>query len=344
MRLPSQCRPAWLLCNRMSPVAGWGMRTASPPPPRLAAASLAIVWLLVAAACTPPSGPPLVPTADATPAAEMAPPGANASRPLPFEGQSQVPAKDWFEAMQSELASIAQSTAVRDEFERLRQKHQLPDDAGLFADYVIVRTAFEATRAGGLWGLEWRVTDQLPQSDRIWSQWRSAAVADDELPATTAIAECDELSALFAVVARGLGLSRRSRAGLLWPTSNHTVAVWAFDLPFTRDGHTQSRAEHRREVRIVVPTSQIFLDSAQSLDTDGFDPWVQPRIFDYTRRDVPPDFALPADLARAFVGAVRMHGSTSAGVLQSMRNRRAYLQRQRARSTDAQPLPPPEGP
>lgn len=319
------------------------MRTANPPPACWVAGILAIAWLLVITACSPTSSSLPAPAVQDTLSAEVpAPDLRTATAPLPFEGRSQVPVDEWFEAMRAELVPIAQSAAVRYEFEWLRQKHQLPDDDGLFADYVIVRTAFEATRAGGLWGLEWRITDQLPQSDRVWSQWRSVAVTEGALPASTAIAECDELSALFAVVARGLGLSRRSRVGLLWPTSNHTVAVWAFDLPFAADGDAQGRREHRREIRIVAPTSQIFLDSAQSLDTDGFDPWLQPRIFDYARRDVPADFTLPADLARAFIAAVRTHGDTHAGVLQSMRNRREYQQRQRTRSANTQAPPPPD--
>lgn len=249
-------------------------------------------------------------------------------RPLPFAGRDTVTLAEWFEALQAELPAIAASDTVRAQFDRLRIKHGLAEDEALYADFVRVRTAFEATRAGGYWGLEWQVTDRQPQSDHIWAQWRTLQTDVAEVPQTTAIAECDELSALFAFVARGLGLSRRSRVGLLWPTSNHTVAVWAIDIAAQTAAGANSGAQHRREIRIVVPTSQIFLDSAEGLDTDGFDPWVQARIFDYTRRDVPQDLRMPAALARAFVSAVRAHGMTSAGELQSLRNWRAYSQRQ----------------
>jgi hypothetical protein len=236
----------------------------------------------------------------------------------PFPGRDTVTVEELFAAVAAEAPAIAASTAVREEYDRLRARHGLRDDDGLYADYVRVRIAFEATRAGGLWGLEWRITDREPQSDRIWEQWRSAALRDDGASTTSAVAECDELSALFAVVARGIGLSRRSQVGLLWPTSNHTVAVWLVG----RAGQGTAR--------IVVPTSQIFLDGAQSLDTDGFDPWRQKQVFDYTRRDVPPDARLPAALARGFVAAVRRHGADPRGALQSMRNRREHEQRMAA--------------
>lgn len=259
-------------------------------------------------------------------------PAATASqeRPLPFAGRDSVTLAEWFEALQSELPAIAASDTVRAQFDRLRVKYDLPDDAMLYADFVRVRTAFEATRAGGYWGLEWRVTDRQPQSDHIWAQWRAVQADGADVPPTSAIAECDELSALFAFVARGLGLSKHSRVGLLWPTSNHTVAVWAFDMPPGASEASNHGSQHSRELRIVLPTSQIFLDSAQGLDTDGFDPWVQARIYHYTRRDAPADLRLPAPLARAFVHALRTHGRISSGELQSLRNRRAYAQRQAA--------------
>jgi hypothetical protein len=236
----------------------------------------------------------------------------------PFPGHREVAVGALFAAVEAQLPAIADAPAVRSEYDALRARHGLSDSPTLYADYVRVRTAFEATRAGGWWGLEWRVTDREPRSDAVWAQWRSGTAAGDALPTTTAIAECDELSALFAVVARRIGLSRRSQVGLLWPTSNHTVAVWVVDRVGPGGG----------QARIVVPTSQIFLDSTQSLDTAAFDPWRQKQVFDYTRRDVAADARLPAALARAFVRAVRTHGAQTRGALQGLRNRREYDQRQ----------------
>lgn len=248
----------------------------------------------------------------------------------PFPGHERVPLRDLFAALAQEADRLSTSQRVHEEFRRLMQAHDLPADDALLADYLRIRIAFEATRAGGLWGLEWRVTDQLPQSDRIWAQWDALTLpADGTPPFSTAIAECDELSALFAVVARGMGLSSRSRVGLFWPTHNHTVAVWTI-MPATAPVPGTS-GNASAEVRIVVPTSQIFLDGAQSLGTHAFDPWTQPKIFPYARRDIADDHQLPAALARHFVRQVRRHAADPQGLLQTARNRREYDQRTRAR-------------
>ena len=239
----------------------------------------------------------------------------------PFPGRRDVAVSELFAAVEAQLPAIADAPTVRSEYDALRARHDLPDSPTLYADYVRVRTAFEATRAGGWWGLEWRITDRQPQSDAVWTQWRNHTPTGDTLPTTTATAECDELSALFAVVARGIGLSRRSQVGLLWPTSNHTVAVWVVERSATGTG------PHAKAARIVVPTSQIFLDSAQSLDTTAFDPWRQKQVFDYGRRDIAADARLPAALARGFVRAVRTHGAQARGPLQGLRNRREHDQR-----------------
>ena len=232
----------------------------------------------------------------------------------PFTGRRDVALQELFAVLAAEVPVLARAAPVRHDFERLFTDVVQRADEALYLDYVRVRLAFEATRAGGLWGIAWRITDQLPQSDRIWAQWRAVSLRDaDSLPTVTAIAECDELSALFAFTARGLGLSRRSHAGLLWPTSNHTVAVWVV-------------GSGPRARRIVVPTSQIFLDAAQSLDTSGFDPWKQKVIYDYTRADVAPGTLLPAPLARRFVQAVQRYAALSQAELQAMRNQREARQ------------------
>lgn len=275
-----------------------------------------LLTLVGAAACSSPSASPAG-TVEAISPAPAATPSADIERPPAFEGQDEVDAGALFAALGDTLPALTASPVVREEWRSLRLRHGLPEDDALYADFVRVRLAFEATRAGGLWGLEWRITDREPRSDAVWAQWRTAKATVGALPPTTATAECDELSALFAVVAHGLGLSRRSRVGLLWPTANHTVAVWAFDAP------------GGREVRVVVPTSQIFLDDMQSLDTDAFDPWAQKRLYDYTRRDA-AQARLPASLARRFVTEAQRSGALSRGELQALRNRREYDQRRAA--------------
>jgi hypothetical protein len=66
----------------------------------------------------------------------------------------------------------------------------------------------------------------------------------------TASAECDELSALDAFLAGRAGVKG---VGLFWPFANHTVAVWVV------------RPAERPVIRLVVPTSQIFLKETDSL-------------------------------------------------------------------------------
>ena len=175
-------------------------------------------------------------------------------------------------------------------------------------DYVRVRLAFEATRDGGLWGLRWDITNRAPDSTAVWAQWAKAAVPGPEDAApVTAIAECDELSALFSLVAWKLGVDK---VGLYWPTSNHTIAVWTAATP---TGTT----------RINVPTSQIYLDDDQSLGTDVFDPYSQRNIYPYHRAaDVSDDLALPPGLV-AWMVQQASKVSQAPAELQRQRNARA---------------------
>lgn len=189
-------------------------------------------------------------------------------------------------ALESIAIALEAEPDVRADFDALRETFDLPEDAALLRDYVRVKLVFESARDGGLWHLRWSITNREPRSDAIWSQWQEQgewAGADDQPSAT---AECDELSALFAFLVRRLGVEN---VGLFWPVWNHVVAVWTVT------------DRHGKPVRIVVPTSQIFLDQDASLGTRGFDPWKQKTIYEYRRRDAKPELVLPAALARFFV-------------------------------------------
>jgi hypothetical protein len=170
------------------------------------------------------------------------------------------------------------------------------------ADFAVVRMLFEATRDAGLWNLRWAVTDLEPNSDRIWRQW--AAVRHPSAAAPTAVAECDELSALFAFLARRAGVRN---IGLFWPTSNHTVAAW------------ELRPPGRRAVRVVVPTTQIFLAASDLFGTRRFDPWTQRTIYEYTRRDAPDTLQLPAPLVDFFLLQLDKYGGATDAALQRLR-------------------------
>src|SRR5687768_15506068 len=228
-----------------------------------------LLLALALTGCTNPAGEAKAQAALVAPTPAVAPgPASPRAAVDPFPGREQVTVRELLDALAAQVDAIGASPEVRRDYEAFLRERKLADDDELYRDYVRIRIAFEATRAGGLWNVQWQITDQLPQSDRVWAAWRSLALADGAaLPEVTAIAECDELSALFAYVAHGLGLSRRSEVGLFWPASNHTVAVWTLDRTSAHP------------TRIVVPTSQVFLGPYESLGTAGFDPWAQRNIF-----------------------------------------------------------------
>ena len=226
----------------------------------------------------------------ASPAPVLAPPGvaaALARAPAPeLPAGDTVRVDDLVVALENIAVALEAEPAVRADFDALRESFDLPDDASLFRDYVRVKLVFESTRDGGLWQMRWAITNREPRSDAIWSQWQALREWDGDEAQASATAECDELSALFAFLVRRLGVED---VGLFWPVWNHVVAVWTVT---DRDG---------KPVRIVVPTSQIFLDAEASLGTRGFDPWKQKTIYEYRRKDAKADLVLPAALARFFV-------------------------------------------
>jgi hypothetical protein len=194
------------------------------------------------------------------------------------------------------------SSGMRLGFQSFTSAHKLPPESIRYSDYVVVRLLFEATRDAGLWNLHWNITDQPPNSDRIWQQWKS--VRNPSVLESTATAECDELSALYAFLVERAGVKT---VGLFWPYPNHTVAVWTV------------RPTARAPVRVVVPTSQIFLDQTDFFDTKKFNPWHQKTIYEYVRRDVSDSFELPKALFEFFLQQVDKYAGASDVTLQQLR-------------------------
>jgi hypothetical protein len=249
------------------------------------------------------------------PVVERADPAEAAASEAPFDpfpSRDDVTVDELVAAIDAIADEVAQAPEVRRDFLGLAEAKGLKDSPELYRDYVRVKLAFEATRDGGWWHLHWAITNEQPNSDRIWSQWREpgTSVSDPASPAASAIAECDELSALFAFFARKLGVHG---IGLFWPTWNHVVAVWTVPGVQTESGSP---------VRIIVPTSQIFLTQDDSLGTEGFDPWKQKTIYEYRRRDVKGGHRIDAELARFFVRQIAAHGRASQAELQRARNER----------------------
>jgi hypothetical protein len=225
-----------------------------------------------------------------------------------FAGRDEVTVEELVAEIDALADEAATSPAVADDWAQLVEDAGLVDSPELYRDYVRLKLAFEATRDGGWWNLSWKITNEKPNSEQIWRQWKAAVPAAPDRP--TAFAECDELSALFAFLVRRLSVRG---VGLYWPTWNHVVAVWTVPGVQTRGGSP---------VRIVVPTSQIFLTEDDSVGTHGFDPWSQKKIYEYRRQDVKGSHPISAELARFFLEQIAAHGHKSQAQLQDERNER----------------------
>jgi hypothetical protein len=228
---------------------------------------------------------------------------ANAQSPAqPALPQQGVPLAQFVNAIRQKANSLENSSGMRLAFQSFLTVHHLSADSVRYSDFVIIRLLYEATRDAGFWNLHWSITDQPPNSDRVWSQWK--AVHHPSLTEPTAIAECDELSALYAFLVERAGVKK---VGLFWPAANHTVAVWVLQ---PKTGPL---------IRVVVPTSQIFLEETDTFDTRKFNPWSQKTIYEYTRRDVPDSFELPKPLVDFFLKQIDIYAGASDATLQRLR-------------------------
>jgi len=205
-------------------------------------------------------------------------------------------------ALREKAHTLESSSGMRQGFQSFTAAHQLSPDSIRYSDYVMARLLFESTRDAGLWNLHWSITDQPPNSDRIWQQWKAAG--RPSVLQSTATAECDELSALYAFLAEREGVKT---VGLLWPYPNHTVAVWVL------------KPAAGPVIRVVVPTSQIFLTESDMFDTKTFDPWRQKTIYEYTRRDAPDSYEFPKPLFDYFLQQVDKYAGASNATLQRLR-------------------------
>lgn len=268
--------------------------------PRAAVAdeTVAPVPVAVASAVAPTERDVVVPEVEPEP--KLAPPPS-----LP--AGDHVTVTDLVAALEQVALDLEHDPAMLSEYETWIASHDLVASDRLFRDYVRVRMIFECARDGGLWRVRWDITNEEPNSDRIWAQWTEADPSEDAV--ATAVAECDELSALFAHLVRRLGVED---VGLFWPVWNHVVAVWT--VPGVEG-----------PVRVVVPTSQIMLDDGESLGTSGFNPRKQKTIYEYRRRDTRDATRVPAALARFFVEQAWTGMRRTQAELQVERNRRSAL-------------------
>jgi len=218
--------------------------------------------------------------------------------PAPVSGATLTQLVD---AVRAKASALEGSTGMKAGYQSFVANFQIRPGTVRVSDYVMARLLFEASRDAGLWNLHWKITNLPPNSDNIWRQWKS--VNEPSPSAPTAVAECDELSALYAFLAGRAGIHG---IGLFWPAANHTVAVWTVPQP-------------THPVRVVVPTTQIFLDETDFWGTRKFDPWRQKNIYEYTRRDVPDSFELPKPLFAFFLRQVDRYAGASDATLQVLR-------------------------
>jgi hypothetical protein len=209
---------------------------------------------------------------------------------------------DLITVIHAKAKALENTSGMHSGFLSFVSAHKLTPESIRYSDYVLVRLLFEATRDAGFWNLHWTITNQPPNSDNIWRQWRTNKRPSLLVP--TASAECDELSALYSFLAEREGIKG---VGLFWPYANHTVAVWVL------------HPANNSVIRVVVPTSQIFLEESDLFDTHKFNPWTQKTIYEYTRRDVPDSFELPKPLFDFFVQQIDKYAGASDLTLQQLR-------------------------
>jgi hypothetical protein len=197
---------------------------------------------------------------------------------------------------------LEKSSGMRSGFASFTSAYKLDPASISYSDFVIVRLVYEASRDAGFWNMHGTITDMPPNSDRIWKLWKDVKSVSPKV--WTAYAECDELSALYSFLVERAGVRT---VGLFWPYPNHTVAVWVV------------HPKNGRDVRVVVPKSQVFLDMQDSFGTRKFNPWHQKTIFEYKRRDVPDSFILPRALFEYFVWQIDRYAGASDSTLQQIR-------------------------
>jgi len=197
---------------------------------------------------------------------------------------------------------LESSNGMRQGFRSFTTAYKVAPNSVSYTEYVLVRLLYEATRDAGFWNMHWTITNMPPNSDQVWRQWKG--VRSPSFVTPTASAECDELSALFAFLVGRAGVKG---VGLFWPYPNHTVAVWVIH-----------RAQGT-DVRVVVPTSQIFLDVTDSFGTRKFNPWHQKSVFEYKRRDAPDSFEFSKPLFDFFLAQIDKYAGASDSTLQQLR-------------------------
>jgi hypothetical protein len=226
---------------------------------------------------------------------------------------------DFWSALSTQIERL-DTTALRGGFEAFAARHQVdPSTPQLWQDFTRLWLVFEATRDGGWWRLRWDVTDQEPTSVVIWKAWMRAPPAH-AFATESAVAECDEITALFSVAARRLGVRG---VGLFYPTWNHVIAGWA----------PEALARPGAQNVVLIPTTQIFQGCPSTFDETTFR--VPKRVYEFPKVDVRDATEMPPSLAHFLLEQVRAYGEASPELLALIRAKRAELLRSSLGDCDA---------
>lgn len=247
---------------------------------------------------------PIATTASADPCAAR-------PAPAPVALPERVTLGELWQAMAAQV-DLLDSAALADSYAEFATRHQIdPETPGLRRDFARLWAAFEATRDGGWWRLRWAVTDQEPRTHEIWKAWRRSP-PHAQFDGPSAVAECDEITALFSIAARRLGVRG---VGLFYPTWNHVIAGW---MP-------EALSKRSSGGVVLVPTTQIFLSCEATFDQTSFR--TPKQVYEYPLRDTPDDTELPPALAAFLLEQVRAYGEATPELLALIRTKRAELLR-----------------
>lgn len=227
-----------------------------------------------------------------------------------FEGRQRVTYGEFISELRKIADALVDDADVVAAHRALLAEKNLSEEELPLSSFSRVRLAFESGRDSGLWGIRGTITDQMPWSDRIWEQWSGrtfspkAPLSTAEAPAfPTAVGECDEMGALFAILARDLEVT--GFVGLHWPYWNHVVPIWQVNR---KDGSF---------VRIIVPATQTFLEDTATIGTTGLP--TNRVVFPYVRKDRRDATELSGDLVRFLLTQSYLYGGLSTGELTQKR-------------------------
>ena len=235
---------------------------------------------------------PLLALATDVPAAGASHEACPEGGPAPVALPARVTFGDFWAALATQIEAL-DTAALGPSFEAFAEHHGADaSSTKLRQDFTRLWALFEATRDGGWWRLRWQVTDQEPTSQQIWKAWQRSPPSQSFATAS-AVAECDEITALFSVTARRLGVRG---VGLFYPTWNHVIAGWA----------PEGVDQRERGGVVLIPTTQIFQGCPATFDQTSFKP--PKHVYEFPKVDVKDSAEIPPPLAAFLLEQVRAYG------------------------------------